>query len=731
MLAYLEQFVVDEEPSVARSAPVHREVGFPKQTLKENDLFMVCDLLGNMPAGEITNELGLFCADTRYLSCLELELNGEPPVLLSGTADAGYQATLRMTNGSHELLPQDSLSINRQLVLCGGLFETITITNYATHALAVTLNLRFGNDFADIFEVRGLRRSERGKMLRPALPPPPDQLVLAYLGLDKSLLETRIHFGGQPPRITGTQANWSFILHAHQEWKITYRADLLKDGEPASYTPPPATFEQAQATAFTAQQSWRNRVTCISADNRLFNEVLERSARDLFLLQLAMPEGRSIAAGVPWFATLFGRDALITSAQTLMLDPAGARDTLRLLAHFQGKEDNPWRDEQPGKILHEIRRGEIARCQEIPHTPYYGTIDATPLWLMLLAEYFAWTADIGLVKELWPHALAALGWIERMCREQPPEIQGYLAYQRQSRQGLANQGWKDSDDCIVTQHGMLAQEPIALCEVQGYVYASRVRMAWLARHLGEDDLARDLEHAAQNLKERFNRDFWLVDQDYCALALDGKGQAVASITSNPGHCLSTGILTPQHARAVAERLTAPDLFSGWGVRTLNARSAAYNPIGYHTGTVWPHDNAIIAHGLRMAGQVSQMLEVGSVLFEVAQNQRYYRLPELFCGFTRTDKHDLLASYPVACSPQAWAAGSLFQVLQAIVNLVPDAPSNRLRIIEPVLPDWMTQLEFRNLQVGTSVLDLEFERTHRATACRVTNKRGNIRVIIES
>ncbi|MBC8121164.1 MAG: amylo-alpha-1,6-glucosidase [Gemmatimonadaceae bacterium] len=727
----MENFVVDEQQLEGGWPCVYTEARNPLQTLKENDLFMVCDSLGNIPGNCNSTGVGLFCADTRYLSRLELQLNGRAPVLLSGTADAGFEAMMLLTNSTEDGLPQDSIGISRRIVLCGGLFETIQLNNYATHPVEIALSLSFGADFADLFEVRGYQRAERGKLLRPVRPLPPDQIVLAYQGLDKALMETHIEFGTVPDRTDGTTASWSLVLGSHQEVSLNYRAYLFRDNEPASYTPPPATFDQAQATALNAQAGWLNSITHITADNQLFSEVLERSVRDLFLLRVSMPEGRSVAAGVPWFATLFGRDSLITASQTLLLDPSIARDTLKLLAHFQGKEDNQWRDEQPGKILHEIRRGEMARCQEVPHTPYYGTIDATPLWLMLLAEYYAWTADVNLVRDLWPNALAAMAWIDRVRKEQPEALAGYLAYDRQSMRGLANQGWKDSNDCIVHADGTLAEGPIALCEVQGYVYACKVRLSQMARLFGEDARADTWLRDARDLRERFNRDFWLTEQDYCALALDGAGRPVASITSNPGHCLSTGILSTEHNRAVAERLTAPDLFSGWGVRTLHSSSPAYNPIGYHTGSVWPHDNSLIALGLRSVGHVSQMLEIGSVLFEVAQNQSYYRLPELFCGFTRDGKHGLLASYPVACSPQAWAAGCLFQILQAIVNLVPDAPSNCLRIIDPVLPDWLERLEFRNLKVGSSVLDLEFELAGSATACRVTNKRGNLRVIIES
>jgi glycogen debranching enzyme len=408
-----------------------------------------------------------------------------------------------------------------------------------------------------------------------------------------------------------------------------------------------------------------------------------------------------------------------------MLDPQIARETLKILAHYQGKEEDEWRDEQPGKILHEIRFGEMSRCQEIPHTPYYGTVDATPLWLMLYTEHFAWTADHETLETLWPNALAAMDWVDRTMKET-----GYLSYFRKSRRGLDNQGWKDSGDCIVNRRGQLAQGAISLCEVQGYVYAAKIRLAQIARMKKRIDLADRWEEEARDLKFRFNRDFWMEDQDYCALALDGEGKPVDSITSNPGHCLSLGIFTPEKAYSVAERLRAPDMFNGWGIRTLSSLSPAYNPMGYHIGSVWPHDNALTAMGLRSLGLIDQALELAEGILDMTKRQPYQRPPELFCGFDRTDDSDPV-QYPVACTPQAWATGSVFQLLHMMVNLVPDAPSNTLRIIDPALPASISSLSLHNLRVGPTLLDLEFERVNGTTACRVSRKRGNLRVIIEA
>ncbi|MDR9402935.1 MAG: amylo-alpha-1,6-glucosidase, partial [Halothece sp. Uz-M2-17] len=352
-------------------------------------------------------------------------------------------------------------------------------------------------------------------------------------------------------------------------------------------------------------------------------------------------------------------------------------------------------------------------------------VDATPLWLILYSEYYTWTHDEQLFHQLWDNALAAMAWIDRAC-----EATGYLYYHCESPGGLQNQGWKDSGDCIVDRQGKLATGAIALCEVQGYIYAAKIRLSQLARLKKRLDLAERWYGEAQKLKTRFNQDFWLPDQGYYALALDENKKPIDSITSNPGHCLGLDILDPDKAHSVAERLQAPDLFSGWGIRTLSSLSPAYNPMGYHLGTVWPHDNGIIAAGLRTLGFVEQALELSQAIIDMCSEQPYYRPPELFCGYKRTPNRSPVR-YPVACSPQAWATGTVFQLLQLMINLQPDAANNCLRIIHPTLPPSIQSLSLDNLKIGQTVLDLEFEQSDGATACRVIRKRGNLRVIIEA
>ncbi|MBO3464019.1 amylo-alpha-1,6-glucosidase, partial [Aetokthonos hydrillicola] len=689
--------------------------------------------------------LGLFCCDTRFLSRLELQINGHSPVLLSSTADKGFSLSILCTNPRIEdRLRADTVGIRREMVLNGALFEELEISNYSTTSVSFELSLSFDADFVDLFEVRGYGRDNRGRLLRLVEPTPEEldgvsssqqsqsqtqkdqSLTLAYQGLDGLLMESRVYFQHrQPDYIKGYTAVWQLELASHETQKLGYRVNLFTNNHPSSTVSAAFTLVQAKAAELMEEQNWVQQITQIRTDKSLFNRIIERAEQDMYLLRQSFGKQKTVSAGVPWFSALFGRDSIITASQTLMLNPQIAKETLILLARYQGKVEDDWREEEPGKILHELRLGEMARCDEIPHTPYYGTVDATPLWIMLYAEYYDWTHDSELLEQLWPNALSAMEWIDHNMKDF-----GYLRYRLKSKRGLVNQGWKDSGDCVVNRKGELANGAVSLCEVQAYVYAAKLRLAEIARMKKRLDLSDRWQEEARNLKLRFNRDFWIEDQDFCALALDGDGNQVDSITSNPGHCLQLGIFTPEKAYSVAERLRAPDMFNGWGIRTLSSLSPAYNPMGYHIGSVWPHDNSMIAIGLRSLGLIDQALEVFEGLFDMTSQQPYQRPPELFCGYERTTESTPV-QYPVACTPQAWATGSIFQLLQMIVNLVPDAPNNCLRIIDPALPESINRLSLHNLRVGPTILDLEFERSGSTTACRVAKKRGNLRVVIEA
>ncbi len=725
----------------------------PTLTLKDDDLFLITDTLGNISGcsrDETIASLGLFCRDTRFLSRLELQIAGCSPILLTCNADRGFALSALCTNPTIPNINAETISIQRELVLNGSLFEELTIHNYNTTPVSFELSLSFDADFSDLFEIRGFNRKQHGQLLRRVRPDTaetaPSELTLAYQGLDGAILESHLQFAHRlPDYLKGYTAIWQIELESHASCQIGYRLEMLMNNRPVSRVKSPMALFQAKAAETMEEDRWRSQIVQIRTDNPEINQAIERAEQDIYLLRQTFDlasqnahqphaKGTILSAGVPWFCTLFGRDSIIAASQILILDSTIARETLMVLAQYQGKVDDEWREEQPGKILHELRMGEMARCHEIPHTPYYGTVDATPLWLMLYAEYYAWTHDTDTLDRLWDNALAAMAWIDRMCAET-----GYLAYFRTSARGLVNQGWKDSGDCIVDRHGKIATGSITLCEVQAYVYAAKVRMSELARIRQENELATRWQQEAQSLKHRFNHDFWVPDRDFLALAIDGAGKQVDGISSNPGQCLQHGLLYPEKAKSVAERLRAPDMFNGWGIRTLSSQSPAYNPIGYHTGSVWPHDNSLITMGLRSVGAVEQALEVAQGILDMTVQQPYHRPPELFCGYERIPGQSPI-QYPVACSPQAWATGTVFQLLQMMVNLVPDAPNNYLRILDPALPASIHQLSFKNLRVGATLLDLEF--THRdadgegegwrsTTSCRVLKKRGNLRVTIEA
>jgi glycogen debranching enzyme len=716
----------------------------PTLTLKDNDLFLITDTVGNITEcsdDEFDTSLGLFCQDTRFLSRLELQIEGHAPTLLSSNAGRGFALSVLCANPYIEGgIPVESVGIQRNIALQGGLFEELTITNYNTHPVSFEISLSFDADFVDLFQIRGFARSYQGTLMRQvakksngnemgnivSIFKEGDEITLAYRGRDKILRESRIQFYQQhPDRLEGYTALWKLSLDPHETQTIGYRLQVISGDRSASFNSTPANLSEAIALEDREENQWRETISHIRTSNRELNQIIERAEQDIYLLNQTFDQEKVLVAGVPWFSALFGRDSIIAAQQTLMFNPDIARQTLTILARYQGQVDDEWREEEPGKILHELRLGEMANCGEVPHTPYYGASDATALWLILYADYYAWTDDRQTCEKLWGNAIAAMEWLDRSCQET-----GYIRYECKSSRGLRNQGWKDSGNCIVDAQGNLAEGAIALAEIQGYVYAAKMRLSELASQKKCMDLARRWYNDAQKLKIRFNRDFWLEDRNYIALALDGKGKPVDSITSNPGHCLGLGILQPEYAEKVAQRLQAPDMFSGWGIRTLSSDSPAYNPMSYHIGSIWPHDNGMIAAGLRKMGRVEQSLEVAGGILDMTAQQLYSRPPELFCGYNRLPNSKPVR-YPVACTPQAWATGTIFQILQMMVNLVPDAPNNSLRIDHPVLPESICTLSLKNLRIGQTVLDLNFEQVHGVTACRVVRKQGNLRIAIEA
>jgi glycogen debranching enzyme len=595
---------------------------------------------------------------------------------------------------------------------------------YTAQPIDVDLALRFGGDFADLFEVRGLTRETRGTYDPPTTSE--RSIEFGYTGEDGVRRRTRIEFGVRPARVEVrgdlVQAWFSVHLPAHETATIPLVVEPVVED---SY-PPPGAFDEVVHSLRHDYEAWERESAQIRTDNEVFDQLLTRGLRDLRGLYTDLNGAGIIAAGIPWYVAIFGRDTMITSHQMLMLSSRPARESLQVLAGFQGSTVDDWRDEEPGKILHEIRKGELARSGFIPHSPYYGSVDATPWFLILLAQYFRWTNDLGFVKELLPGAEAALEWIDRYG---DADKDGFVEYRSRSPRGLRNQGWKDAHDSVIHTDGRIAEPPIALAEVQAYVYMAKVRMADVYGALGDFERAVRLKDQATVLRRRFHEAFWMEEEGFFAGALDGDKQQVKTIVSNPGHGLYCGIVDDRRAEAVARRLFEPDMFSGWGIRTMSKTAAGYNPMSYHNGTVWPHDNALFAAGLKRYGFLDATNRIATAMFEAAQYTDYMRLPELFCGFTRRAPSPPV-QYPVACSPQAWAAGAPFLLLQGMLGISAVAHENVLTVNKPHLPPWLNEVEVRNLRVGNSTLSLVFRREGETTGFSLLSRDGDVRVVME-
>jgi glycogen debranching enzyme len=709
-----------------RAPPIPAEAREELLVVKDGELFVCARTDGDIAPARVSGE-GFYAYDTRYLSELRLQVGGATPVALSYVAVDDHavvdstNATLRA--GELEPIPQLSLSVTRELMIAAGrLYYLIRLRNFLREPVTFAASLALAADFADMFEVRGgVRRPARGHALAPKQT---DRgLVLAYIGEDEVFRETIIEFGPAPVDLDLSSAGARVI------WQVELRPgkpkDILLTAEPSIGGRRRARRRRETATAELelAGADWHASCTSIESDNELFDGLIERAMHDLRALITPAPGGQIVSAGIPWYVAAFGRDALVTAGEAMLLNRDLSLDALRVLARSQAKDDDPWRDAEPGKILHELRVGELARAGIIPHTPYYGTVDATPLFLIRAADYYRWTGDLEILRRPRPALDAALGWIDRYGDR---DGDGFVEYERRSPGGLQNQGWKDSHDSVVHADGSLAEGPIALVEVQGYVYMAKHEVAAVYDALGAPDRATELRGQAQTLRSQFNDAFWNPAEGTFALALDGHKRQVESVTSNPGHCLYCGIVEPEKANAVAEQLMAPDMFCGWGVRTLSSENPAFNPMSYHNGSVWPHDNAIIAAGLKRYGHSRAMTEIASALFDVASAAREFRLPELYCGFDRSERGTVVA-YPVACIPQAWAAAAPFLLVQAMLGISPDAPARALRIERPMLPDWLGQIRLHGLRVGDATVTLAFERDGAVTAFALLGQAGKVDV----
>jgi glycogen debranching enzyme len=584
----------------------------------------------------------------------------------------------------------------------------------------------FGNDFADLFEVRGIKRARRGQLYEPVVDAA--RVKFCYRGLDEVIRFTEITFDAQPVSLDGRCASFLTALNPDEERALEVRVTGGLEPVPKekSGVPPAVRFDEALALRRAEISGWHRGWSKITSSGELMNSLLGGSVADLTAIIRGTPDGTFMQAGIPWFATLFGRDSIITALFALPFNPAIAVGTLKTLARLQGSARDQQRDEEPGKIVHEIRGGEMAATGEVPFGKYYGSIDSTPLFLWLLGSYVATTGDLNLAEELWTHVERALEWIERWG-DRDGDL--YIEYRRETPRGLANQGWKDSFDAISHADGTLARPSIALCEVQGYVYAAYVSIADVAARLHRGDLASRLSERAATLRSAFARDFWLEDEHVVAFALDADKRPCRVMTSNAGHCLATGLLDPDQEQALAERLLGDDMFSGWGVRTLSTRERRYNPMSYHNGSVWPHDNALVALGLSRARRRDGVVRILEGLLEAAVHLHTGSLPELFCGFPRDERLGPVP-YPVACHPQAWSAASIFMLVQAMLGMQVRGFEQRLIIDSPAMPSRIDWLRIEDLQVGAGKITFVVHRTAAGAAIEIVDKQGDVSVEVK-
>lgn len=677
--------------------------------LKNADSFLVCGSQGDIDGFAD----GFFASDTRLISRLVFRVGGRPPVLLgsamSGDAvffDANMtNAAIKLENGTE--LTQGSVHLNRTRFLWEGrMFERIAMTSYALSPIQLPLSFRIGADFRDIFEVRGMARAKRGHML------PPEtgnrHVGFSYDGRDgerRALWLSLSHPFASVPAEDEIRVQISLPRAAR---RVLY---IEAGGEPSD--PGRARHRTKQAAAHRAMKTKRQRGAQVHSSGPLFNDWMGRTRADIALLSTDLETGPYPFAGIPWFSTAFGRDGILTALSLLWLDPGLARGVLAFLATTQAVSTDPFADAEPGKILHEIRAGEMARLREVPFGRYYGAADTTPLFVHLAAQYARRTADNAFVDRLWPALCRAISWIETQ-REGDPN--GLVPYARACETGLRNQGWKDSADAVFHADGTLAEGPINLVEVQGYAYLALTGMAEMALRRGDERHSTLLLESAARLQKRVEELFWMPDRQFYALALDGEARQCAVRTTNAGHLLYSGLPAPDRGRAVAEALLQPDFLTGWGLRTVATTEARYNPMSYHNGSVWPHDTAFCTAGIVRYSQSDAAARALARLF-AASFHFGKSLPELFCGFARSTGEGPVG-YPVACLPQAWAAGSAFLLLQTSLGLQIDAHTRDIRVLNPHLPAGIDQLSLRHLDIGGIKVNVGFERNDDHVTCTI-------------
>jgi glycogen debranching enzyme len=695
------------------------------RVLKYGNCFAVFNRYGDIePLG--LGEHGIFFQGSRHVSELVLSVWDSRPLLLSSTVKSDNfvftadLANVDITENGELTVPRGTVHIVRSRFLWQDVtYEEISMVNYGLKTLKIPFRVAMGADFADIFEVRGTRRERRGRRLDDEFTE--RSVLLRYEGLDGVLRQTRIECDPAPAQISSTELRFEVSLAPRQAAGFHLSIACNPDSGRVALG-----YERAMAGAETELKATCTDVCQIASSNDRLTRWVRRSSADIEMMTMGNPEKDYPYAGVPWFSTVFGRDGIIVALEMLWVAPWMAKGVLQLLASTQATEIDPESEAQPGKILHETRRGEMANLGEVPFGKYYGSIDSTPLFIMLAGAYLEYTGDRKFLMHLRPHLELALEWMNRYG---DVDGDGFIEYQRHGNKGLIQQGWKDSNDSVFHSDGRLAEPPIALCEVQGYAYAAKVAAAGIFATLGDQQRQTALEREAADLRQRFEESFWCEEISTYALALDGKKQACRVRTSNPGHCLFSGIAEEQHARLLVHTLLSSDFFSGWGVRTVGRHECRYNPLSYHNGSVWPHDNALIAAGMARYGHRESAGRILMGLLDLSSAVELHRLPELICGVDRrTGQGPTL--YPVACSPQSWAAGAVFLLLQACLGISVNPHTKRLLFDRPYLPEGIPQLWIRGLEIGDGRISLFLERDNGPVRVEVTDTQGDIGVVMK-
>jgi glycogen debranching enzyme len=696
----------------------------PLRTLKHGDAFAVLDSYGDLGTAKETAE-GLFYRDTRFLSYFELRIDGERPLLLSSTMHENKAAlTIDLTNPDvvrtgDDKLPRDTIFLQRTKFLWQGIcYERLSIRNYDSVARRFRLTFLFDADFRDLFEVRGTARLRRGQPRTTVLTG--NGVEFSYRGLDMIDRRTVLRFSPAPEKVAEKGATYELDIAPAGQASVVVSV-ACEEGERRAV----GDFFLSYRDSRRARRASTDRIATVTSSNDIFDEVACRATSDVYTLVTRTELGPYPYAGIPWFSTVFGRDGIITAMLMLWVDASLAKGVLRTLAATQATETDAKADAQPGKILHERRHGEMANLGEVPFGRYYGTVDATPLFVLLAGMYFERTGDIETLKGIWPQIEAALRWIDEFGDS---DGDGFVEYRRELVSGLANQGWKDSHDAIFHADGSEANGPIALCEVQAYVFAAKRSIAEVAVAFGLSELASKLIGEAEQLRARFEDAFWCEEIGTYAIALDGTKRACRVRASNAGHALFAGIANPERARSVAATLMSPEGYSGWGIRTLARGEARFNPMSYHNGSVWPHDNALIALGFARYGFKVEVAKLFEGLFNAAAHHEFRRLPELFCGFVRRP-HRGPTAYPVACSPQAWAAATPFALLRACLGLELGHAEDEIRFRDPVMPRFLNEMIIRGLRLGDSRLDVRLHRYGQDVTANVLSREGAVRLVL--